>query len=120
MVKKTDAHGLTAGGENRRLNIVISCSQAEADVALVVTHVLENLLGHEAHIFRSTGMELGSEWIDQIREAIEEADLFLLLATMRAKLEGGYAGSGKCKSELVEDSQNEVCNISTHLRHHSL
>src|SRR5260370_389194 len=28
--------------------------------------------------------------------------------------------SGKCKSELVEDSQNEVCNISTHLRHHSL
>jgi hypothetical protein len=30
------------------------------------------------------------------------------------------AGSGKCKSELVEDSQNEVCNISTHLRHHSL
>ena len=30
------------------------------------------------------------------------------------------AGNGKCKSELVEDSQNEVCNISTHLRHHSL
>ena len=30
------------------------------------------------------------------------------------------AGSGKCKSELVEESQNEVCNISTHLRHHSL
>jgi hypothetical protein len=70
-----------AGKEAGRFKIFVSCSASDAQVARGVADALNWLLD-DVEVFISTDMELGSQWIDGIKEEVEKADLFLLLVTV--------------------------------------
>jgi hypothetical protein len=65
-----------------RFQIFISCSASQTNVARVLERTLLHLLVGDVELFLSTGMETqGSQSMVQIRAAIQQADMFLLLVT---------------------------------------
>jgi hypothetical protein len=81
-----------AASDKRRFKIFVSFSVSETEIANVVREALQMLLGDSVDIFISTGLEHpSSHWIEEIREEVERADIFLLLVSVGAT---SYSYSG--------------------------